>query len=96
MVAKALSCLFQVAETEEDGQRAARSGMGMELHYNPLPKPSQHCSKPRLISLPATAAGRILAGQITSSVIAIRFTFRGTPRNTAAMRIAPLAVTLQF
>lgn len=32
-----------------DGQRAARSGMGMELHYNPLPKPSQHCSKPRLV-----------------------------------------------
>lgn len=48
--ARLLSCPFPPAHTWVGGQRAARSGMGMELHYNPLPKPSQHCSKPRHLS----------------------------------------------
>ena len=73
---------FRLAAAEVDGQRAARSGMGMELHYNPLPKPSQHCSKPRLIPVSAITSGRVLAESITSSVIAICFTFHATPRNT--------------
>lgn len=54
-----------------DGQRAARSGMGMELHYNPLPKPSQHCSKPRLV---LRRPGAVLAGCSAPSARAPRDT----------------------
>lgn len=43
----------------------------MELHYNPLPKPSQHCSKPRLV---LRRPGDVLAGCSAPSARAPRDT----------------------